>query len=90
MDNINFTSNNRDWKFWTNVVFYIIGAILFIVGFIANMVEMGRVLGYISLLAFITWHWSFWLVLFGAAILISLLIANKIFGQKSKKDKNSL
>lgn len=76
---------NKDWRFWLMFGLGVAGAILVLVGFIVNMVVMGDTLGYISFLAFVTWHWSFWLVLVGAAILISLLIARKIFGKKSKK-----
>ena len=76
---------NKDWRFWLMFGFGVAGAVLVLVGFIANMVAMGDTLGYISFLAFVTWHWSFWLVLVGAAILVSLLVARKISAKNCKK-----
>lgn len=86
MGKIRFASKKSDWRFWLMFGFGVAGAVLVLVGFIANMVAMSDTLGYISFLAFVTWHWSFWLVVSGAIILVSLLIAKKIFGKKSKKE----
>ena len=85
MGKIRFASKKGDWQFWLMFGFGVAGAILVLVGFIANMVVMCDTLGYISFLAFVTWHWSFWLVLVGAAILVSLLVARKISAKKCKK-----
>ena len=85
MEEIHFSGQKRDWRYWVGVAFLVIGAVMAVVGIIGNFVAMESAFGFISLFSFITTDWSFWVFLVGVLILAILFLTCKILKRNGIK-----
>lgn len=85
MENTHFNLREKGLKGTILIWFLAVGIAFTLTGLLANFIVMGKTFGFISLFAFITNHWSFWVFLVGVAITISVYCVYKIDLGKNNK-----